>query len=54
MDAEKQKTVSEAEHLRRADAFQVIFHLNVFKFLFFKTEEDSVKLENLLNAFCNF
>ena len=23
MDAEKQKTVSEAEHLRRADAFQV-------------------------------
>lgn len=38
MDAEKQKTVSEAEHLRRADAFQVhiTFTLNVFHFYFLK------------------
>ena len=38
MDAEKQKTVSEAEHLRRADAFQVriTFTLSVFHFYVLK------------------
>ena len=42
MDAEKQKTVSEAEHLRRADAFQVQYNIypECVSLLFLKTEQE--------------